>query len=143
LPVAGPRQLRNFAADGVDAGRRLLTLLPRFESLLDTAEEMLAHVSALVERMDRTEATARRVVTAVDSTHEQVRKLIDDNAAAGARVVEALDTYLPSLEPVASDLRELLTSSRALNEIIGTVPGLGRAKKRAEEQLETAEDGGA
>jgi len=45
-------------------------------------------------------------------------------------VVPALD----ALRNVGADIEQLLATSRALNEMIGTVPGLGRAKKRAESE---------
>ena len=47
---------------------------------------------------------------------------------------------MTKLETVAPDLTELLAVSRALNELIGSVPGLGRAKKRVDEQLAGDED---
>ena len=48
----------------------------------------------------------------------------------GSELIPAVDT----LKTVAPDLAELVTASKTLNEIIGAVPGLGRAKKRAQEE---------
>jgi len=42
---------------------------------------------------------------------------------------------LDELQTVAPDLQDLVGTSKALNEIIGSLPGLGRVKKRAEEEF--------
>lgn len=46
------------------------------------------------------------------------------------------DEVLPALagmSSVATDLHDLLAASRELNELLGNVPGMGRAKKKVEE----------
>lgn len=132
VPV-GPRQLRDLAGDGVEAGKRLLTLVPRVEGLLDTAEHLLERIARLVVRLEATETATGRVVAVVDSytpSLERLRPLVERLAATWQPDdVERMKNFGPTME-------ELLATSRALNEIIGSVPGLGRAKKRADEQLE-------
>ena len=49
---------------------------------------------------------------------------------------------LPTMQTfttLAPDVTELLAVSKALNEMMGSVPGLGRAKKRIDHEL--AQDG--
>ena len=43
---------------------------------------------------------------------------------------------LTTLGSVAPDLHELLNVSRELNEILGKIPGVGRLKRRVEEEEE-------
>jgi hypothetical protein len=139
LPVTGPRQLRELAADGVDVGRRLLSLAPRVDTVLDAVELLVERAGALVTRLELLESDGRRVLAAVDDTHDRIRTLLDRDADTAQRVLRQLDDVLPTmgeLRSVAPDLRDLLTASRALNELIGSVPGLGRAKKRIEEERE-------
>ena len=51
-------------------------------------------------------------------------------------LVDRLDTdivpVLDSLDTVAPDLRNVLDVSEGMNEMLGSVPGLGRVKKRVE-----------
>jgi hypothetical protein len=43
---------------------------------------------------------------------------------------------LATFGTVAPDVRDLLDTTMELNEILGSVPGLGRIKKRVEERQE-------
>lgn len=188
LPTPDPRQLRELASSGVRTGRDALTVVPRIETLLETAEAVLERFAALLARLERVEAGAQVVIDRVDDTRESARDVIDRTAALGARISDTFDDWAPTLQrmqpvfarlgetwglaeadaitasfgagsklndqlrdellpavralrSVAPDLAELVTVSKALNEIIGNVPGLTRAKKRAEESLEAS--GGA
>lgn len=183
LPLTPPQHLHDLAADGIGAGRRTLAMLPRVTTLLDTAEQLLDRIGALVLRIEGTEAAAQHTVAEILETQRRARTLLDHHGATVTRIVATLDDYLPTLhalrptiqrlgetfepadadalaasirafpeitkqlqdqiipmletlKPVAPELHELLATSRALNEIIGVVPGLGRAKRRAEEELE-------
>jgi hypothetical protein len=145
LPIAPPRQLRDLAADGVAVAQGMLTMLPRLDSLLDAAAQLLDRVTTLLARIEDSDAAARQVIAEVDTTHRRVRALVDAYGPASVRILAAIDErgipLLQTLESVAPDLSELLATSRALNEIIGAVPGLGRAKKRADELLDHDGDG--
>ena len=66
--------------------------------------------------------------------------LVDTLPALVQRMHRDVLPVLDSLESVAPDLHELLDVSRQLNEILGSVPGLGRAKKRVEEEREDDEE---
>ena len=74
------------------------------------------------------------------SPHEvdAIVKLID----ALPSVVDKLDAdilpVLDTLATVAPDLRDLLDASKELNELIASVPGLGRVKRNIEDKQDAA-----
>jgi len=100
-------------------------LTDRVAPLVETYQPMLETVAPIVSRI-------------ADSTSpdevEAVVRLID----ALPIIVERLDRdilpVLDTLSTVAPDLRDLLDVSRVMNELLGSVPGLGRVKKRVEEK---------
>ena len=59
-------------------------------------------------------------------------------------IVDKLDAdilpVLDTLATVAPDLRDLLDVSKELNELIGSVPGLGRVKKKIEEKQDSQDE---
>jgi hypothetical protein len=59
-------------------------------------------------------------------------------------IVDKLDAdilpVLDTLATVAPDLRDLLDVSKELNELISSVPGLGRVKKKIEEQQDAQDE---
>jgi hypothetical protein len=121
-------QVDRTAAVVTDAGgtaKQAKALLEDFEPTLRQAQPIL---SELVRTTSPDEVAA--MVKLVDMLPEIVSKVHDD-------ILPILDT----LGTVAPDLRDLLDVSRELNEIIGSVPGLGRVKRRVEEK-QAAEDSG-
>lgn len=103
--------------------RRVEPLLDRFTPTLDKLEPMLARLAETTS-----EAEIDAVVKLVDTLPSIVDKLDSD-------ILPVLDT----LATVAPDLRDLLDASKELNELIGSVPGLGRVKRKIEEKQD-AED---
>ena len=71
-------------------------------------------------------------VTAEDV--DAVTKLIKDLPTIVAKLDRDILPVLDTLGTVAPDLRDLLDASQDLNEILGSMPGLGRAKRRIEEE---------
>ena len=153
MPSPGPRELHGIAAGGIDAARAMLTVLPRIDALLDRAERTVGRLDAVVSRLEDVDSQTRTVLADTEATRRRAHRFVDDvaqrigspelEAFASAihdipaiarqlddRVVPALDT----LRSVAPDLAQLLKTSRALNEIMATVPGLGRAKRRVESE---------
>ncbi len=65
----------------------------------------------------------------VDTMPEFVAKFRHD-------ILPVLDT----LGTVAPDVRDLLDVSKELNEMLGALPGLGRVKRRIEEQQDLEDD---
>jgi chromosome segregation ATPase len=182
-----PATARDLAAGSLRTSRRLLELIPRLTALLESAEEALARVDNMVDRIATTDAAARQLIARIDTTHEAARALVGQAHEATQRLTDELDGYLPTitdlrpvldrlaqtwhpadidaltetirhsptlirhttdellptvqtLKNVAPDLHELLASSRALNEIVGSVPGLSRIKKRIEDERSTQLD---
>jgi hypothetical protein len=100
-------------------------LTRRVEPILGTYEPILHALEPALARLARTtsEHEIDAVVALIDMLPKIVGKLDSD-------ILPVLDT----LATVAPDLRDLLDVSKELNELIGSVPGLGRVKKRIEER---------
>jgi hypothetical protein len=96
--------------------RRATDLLDRFEPALDRLAPLAGRVADTV-----TEADADALVEVVQQAPGIVDRLTDE-------VLPVLD----SLETVAPDLHEVLDVSQGLEEMLGSVPGLGRVRKRVE-----------
>ena len=109
---------------------RATALLPRAVGLLDAAERLVARIEAL---LDAYEPALRDAVPAV--AHAGDRMAPPQFDALLRELDDALAT-VRTLGTVPPDLRELLAVSRGLNELMGSVPGLGRAKRRVDEELE-------
>ena len=104
---------------------RLGPLVDRLSPLLDGMEPSLTKLQPTLERLaettDPTEVDA--LVTLVDHLPVLALKMETD-------IVPVLD----SLSTVAPDLHDLLDVSRELNVMLANVPGLGRVKKRIDQQ---------
>jgi hypothetical protein len=78
--------------------------------------------------------------TLADTTHpEEVRALVtlvDHLPALTTQLERDILPVLTTLGTVAPDLHDLLNTSRELNEILGKIPGIGRLKKRVEDEEE-------
>ena len=116
------------AASGLTG--RLAPLVDEFEPSLRKIEPVLRRFA---ETTDPDEVDA--LVEVIDLMPQLVDKLTVD-------ILPVIDT----LGTVAPDLRDLLDVSKELNEMLGALPGLGRVKRRIEEQqvredeLRAAED---
>ena len=99
--------------------------------LLDTYQPTLETLAPIVSRIAETTSPDEvdAVVHLIDALPGIVDKLDKD-------ILPVLDT----LSTVAPDLRDLLDVSRVMNELLGSVPGLGRVKRRVE--VEQAEEDG-
>jgi ABC-type transporter Mla subunit MlaD len=143
-------------------GPRLVRLVGGVERLLADARELLARVEHTRAEADDVvhglRATAARLDTMVTLVEPPVVRLVPSLESLGDQVgpdevasLVAAVRNLPGLEEatrgevlpalagmsgVASDLHDLLLASRELNELLGNVPGMGRAKKKVEEARE-------
>lgn len=76
--------------------------------------------------------------TLADTTHPDevaaLVRLVDHLPGLTVQVERDVLPVLTTLGTVAPDLHELLDVSRELNEILGKIPGIGRLKKRVEEE---------
>jgi ABC-type transporter Mla subunit MlaD len=102
-------------------------LVGRASGLLDDFQPSLSQLAPLADQLARTTSPAE-VAAAI--------ALIDHLPL----LVTALETdilpILATLDTVAPDVRELLDTTKEFNEILGSVPGLGRIKRRVEERQE-------
>jgi ABC-type transporter Mla subunit MlaD len=101
------------------------TVLDGANNLLTGYQPALDRLAPLVDQLARTTSPAE-VAAAI--------QLIDELP----KLVEALQRdilpILATLDNVGPDVRELLETTKEFNEILGSVPGLGRIKKRVEEE---------
>ncbi len=101
------------------------TNVNRLTPLLDGMEPPLTKLQPTIERIadttDPDEVAA--LVTMVDHLPELTQRLEDD-----------ILPIMGSLGTVAPDLHDLLAVSRELNDMLAKVPGLGRIKRRIDEE---------
>ena len=140
--------------------------LTRADGAVADAGETLGRTGGVVEQAEQavttTEGVLGRVVRLVDLTEPSLVKLqptldrlAETTDPAEVDALVSLVDHLPqlverfegemlpivrSLETVAPDIHDLLDLSRALNEMLGAVPGLGRVKKRIDEDQEEEDE---
>jgi len=113
----------------------------RVGGVVDGAGVQVGRAAVLIDLLEpsltKLEPTLR---TLADTTHpEEVAALvtlIDHLPAVTLQVERDILPVMASLGSVAPDLHELLDVSRELNEILGKVPGIGRLKRRVEQEDE-------
>lgn len=160
LPVLDPRDLvsvvpRLFALLGdVEA------LVRRTGRILDDVERVTGDAAGVVSRTDavvgRAEEHVHRVVPLIDGLEpsltrlqpvlerlaettdpgevEALVRMVDHLPELTRRLERDVLPVLGTLGSVAPDLHDLLAVSRELNDMLAKVPGLGRIKKRIDEQ---------
>lgn len=101
------------------------TSAARVVTMLESLEPSLAKLQPTLERL--AETTDPREVDALV-------QLIDTLPVLADQVERDVLPVLRTLSTVAPDLHELLDVSRQLNEMLAKLPGMGRIKKRVEEQ---------
>ncbi|MHA3703593.1 hypothetical protein ACXR2U_15560 [Jatrophihabitans sp. YIM 134969] len=106
-------------------------ILRRTAEVVDGADAVLGKSSRLVDRI--TETTS-------DEELEAIVHLIDTLPQAVDVLRDEVLPVMSTLGTVAPDLRDLLDIASQLNGVIGSVPGLGRIKKRVE-KAQAEEDG--
>jgi hypothetical protein len=121
-------------------------LVGRTDGVVDRAEVLVGDTDVLVRRlatllelvegpMTTLEPTLR---TLADTTHpEEVAalvQLIDHLPELTTRVETDVLPVLSTLGTVAPDIHDLLEVSRELNDMLAKLPGMGRIKRRIDEQ---------
>jgi ElaB/YqjD/DUF883 family membrane-anchored ribosome-binding protein len=102
-------------------------LTDRLKSLLDSAEPSVTKLQPTLERLADT--TDPHEVDALVS-------VIDMLPLLASKIETDVIPVMHSLSTVAPDLHDLLDVSRELNDMLGALPGLGRVKKRIDEEQE-------
>ena len=118
----------------------------RAGEVVDGAAVQSARVATLVDLLEPSLTTLQPTLeTLAGTTHpDEVRamvRLVDQLPELAARMEDVLPV-LTTLGSVAPDLHDLLNVSRELNEILGGIPGLGRIKRRVEEDEELGASAG-
>lgn len=118
----------------------------RVATVVDGADLQVARMVALLDSLEPSLVKLQPTLqTLADTTHpEEVSALVglvDHLPALTQQVERDLLPVLTTLGSVAPDLHELLNASRELNEILGKIPGVGRLKRRAEEEVEEEDEG--
>lgn len=102
-------------------------LTERLTRLLDSTEPSLTRLQPTLERL--AETTDPHEVDALVA-------LVDHLPNLAVKMENDIVPVLETLGSVAPDLHDLLDVSRELNEMLAKLPGMGRIKKRVDEQQE-------
>jgi hypothetical protein len=118
--------------------------IERVDTVVGGAAVQAGRAAALIDTLEPPlTALQPTLQTLADTTHPDevaaLVTLVDHLPAVTMQVERDVLPVLASLGSVAPDLHELLDVSRELNEILGKIPGIGRLKRRVEEE----EEGGA
>jgi len=139
-----------------------VSLLDRAERLLADGDALVARIEgtrrSAEDMVGRTEAPVGRLVVLLDALEPSLNtlqptleRLADTTSPAEIDALVSLVDHLPllvtqlerdvfpimtTLGTVSPDLHDLLDVSRALNEMLAKLPGMGRIKRQVEEQQE-------
>lgn len=116
-----------------DVVNEAVRTLTRADGAVADAGETLGRTGGVVEQ-------AERAVTTTEGLLGRVVRLVDHLPQLVERFEGEMLPIVRSLQTVAPDIHDLLDLSQALNEMLGAVPGLGRVKKRIDEDQEDDED---
>jgi hypothetical protein len=116
-------------------------LLRRAGNAVDGAQQLAGDATSLLERfrpaLQRLEQIAGRIAdTTSPAEVDAVVQVVNLLPEVVVSLREDILPILNTLDTVAPDVRELLVVSHELNEMLGAIPGLGRAKKRIEQEVE-------
>lgn len=115
------------------------TQIERVDAVVGGAAVQAGRAAALIDTLEPPlTALQPTLQTLADTTHPDevaaLVTLVDHLPAVTMQVERDVLPVLASLGSVAPDLHELLDVSRELNEILGKIPGIGRLKRRVEEE---------
>ena len=114
------------------------TEIDRVSTVVDGAAVQAGRAGGLLDSLEPSLTKLQPTLkTLADTTHPDevaaLVRLVDHLPALTDQVERDVLPVLTTLGSVAPDLHELLNVSRELNEILGKIPGIGRLKKRVEE----------
>lgn len=126
------------------AVRSTEAVVGRAEQLVEASAPLVARTAPLVDDLEaplrQLTPTLQRLAETTDPSEvDAMVALIDHLPGLAARMDTDVIPVLDSLKSVAPDLHDLLDVSREVNEMLASLPGLGRIKKRIDE--EQAEQG--
>ena len=114
------------------------TEIDRVTTVVDVATVQADRAGSLLDALEPPLTKLQPTLqTLADTTHPDevaaLVRLVDHLPALTDQVERDVLPVLTTLGSVAPDLHDLLNVSRELNEILGKIPGVGRLKKRVEE----------
>lgn len=114
-------------------------VVARTSTVVDRAEVQVARVTALVDALEPSLTRLQPTLeTLADTTHPDevaaLVRLVDHLPELTDRVEGEVLPMLATLGSVAPDVHDLLTVARELNDMLAKVPGMGRIKRRIDEQ---------
>ena len=152
-PIPGPRdvvQLVDRVTGLLSTAEQLLAdaggLIGRIESTRAAADEVVARTDSTVTRADELMGRLEPSLTRLQPTLERLAEttdprevdamvaLIDQLPLLAAKLETDVIPVLNTLTTVAPDLHDLLDVSRELNEMLAKLPGMGRLKKKVDEE---------
>ncbi|HEX6247172.1 MAG TPA: hypothetical protein VFZ64_04825 [Nocardioidaceae bacterium] len=131
---------------------RAESLLGRTDGVVDRAEQALTETAGLTGRLrellDLTEPSLVKLQPVLerlaDTTHPEevdaLVQLVDTLPLLAERMESEIVPIMESMSTVGPDIHDLLDLTRELNEMLASVPGLGRVKKRIDEDQAEDED---
>lgn len=164
LMVPGPGDVLRLVSRAWQAAEQLVDAVPRLLALLGEVEELVrilrtiddldVRIADAMEKtlsiVDRIEPVVTEFAPTLRLLHPVARRLVDstdpDEVDAVIRLVNDLPDLvakihadvlpmLATLGTVPDDLREILITTKELNQIIASVPGLGRMRHKAIREL--------
>lgn len=152
-PIPGPRDVVHLVdrvTGLLGTAEQLLAdaggLIARIESTRAAADEVVARTDSTVTRADDLLARMEPSLTRLQPTLERLAEttdprevdamvgLIDQLPLLAAKLETDVIPVLNTLTSVAPDLHDLLDVSRELNEMLAKLPGMGRLKKKVDEE---------
>ncbi|KQT91612.1 hypothetical protein ASG49_11460 [Marmoricola sp. Leaf446] len=170
LPLPDPRELPRVLLGLPERVFGLLdsaeALIGRVDALLVRIEDTRQDAAAVVRRVDAIAADAEplvgrlgglldRLEPSLTRLEPTLRTLADTTSPAEVAALVTMVDHLPELTrrletevlpimatlgSVAPDMHDLLDVSRELNEMLGKLPGMGRIRKRVEEQQDEQQE---
>lgn len=114
-------------------------VIERTSGVVDRAEVQIARATELLDGFAPSLIALQPTLeTLAESTHpDEVRALVglvDQLPELTARMESDVLPILATLGSVAPDIHDLLTVARELNDMLAKVPGMGRIKRRIDEE---------
>lgn len=116
-------------------------VVARVDAVVDDVEPLVRRLAGLLDRLEPPLTTLEPTLrTLADTTSpEEVAALVtmvDHLPELTLRLETELLPIMGTMGSVAPDIHDLLDVSRELNEMLGKLPGMGRIKKRVDEEQE-------
>lgn len=111
----------------------------RVDGVVDDAQVQVGRITGLVDGLEPSLTRLQPTLeTLADTTHpDEVKalvRLVDQLPVLTERVEQDVVPILGTLGSVAPDVHDLLTVARELNDMLAKLPGMGRIRRRIDEQ---------